>query len=509
MKLSRFATAAGSVVLLAVTAACSAGSGTSDGSPTSGAAGSGDTSLTVGLVAEPVSLDFTTKDGAAIPQALLDNVYETLVKVDQSGELKPALATAWKVSADNKTYTFDLVGNAKFTNGTPFTAKDAVFSINRVKSDWTVSLKAAMDVVADAKAVSDTQLQVTLSKPSNNWLYKMSTRIGAMMTETGVADLANKPVGTGPVRLRRVEAGRLDQPQGQPRLLGDQALLPGRHPQVLQGPVGAQQRAADGDDRRHRHRAGAGVAPAVREQRQVRDHRGHDQRRGGPVVQQRQGAVRTTSRSARRSGTPSTTRRCSTPAGRVKAPSSAAWCRRPTRGTRTSPALYPYDLDKAKALVAETGVAAKPLRLRVPSLPYATSCGQVVKSQLEQAGFKVALDTLEFPAVWLTTVFNDADYDMSIVAHVEPRDLPAVFGNPTYYTRYDNKQLQADLAAADAGTPEEQVTLMKQAARELSQDAAADFLFLLPNLMVAEKGITGLPKNAITESFRLSDLSRG
>ena len=50
---------------------------------------------------------------------------------------------------------------------------------------------------------------------------------------------------------------------------------------------------------------------------------------------------------------------------------------------------------------------------------------------------------------------------------------------------------------------------MKKAARELSQDAAADFLFLLPNLMVAEKGITGLPKNAITESFRLSDLSRG
>ncbi len=105
-------------MLLAVTAACSAGSGPSNGTPTSGAAGSGDTSLTVGLVAEPVSLDFTTKDGAAIPQALLDNVYETLVKVDQSGELKPALATAWKVSADNKTYTFDLVDNAKFTNGT-------------------------------------------------------------------------------------------------------------------------------------------------------------------------------------------------------------------------------------------------------------------------------------------------------------------------------------------------------------------------------------------------------
>ena len=53
---------------------------------------------------------------------------------------------------DRKTYTFDLVDNATFTNGRTFTAEDAVFCINRVKKDWTISLKAAMDVVQDAKA---------------------------------------------------------------------------------------------------------------------------------------------------------------------------------------------------------------------------------------------------------------------------------------------------------------------------------------------------------------------
>jgi peptide/nickel transport system substrate-binding protein len=97
---------------------------------------------------------------------------------------------------------------------------------------------------------------------------------------------------------------------------------------------------------------------------------------------------------------------------------------------------------------------------------------------------------------------------MSIVAHVEPRDLPAVFGNPQYYLQYNNTQLQADLAAADGGTTEEQVTTMKKAAAELSQDAPADFLFLIPNLIVADKNITGLPKNAITEGFDLAALSR-
>jgi peptide/nickel transport system substrate-binding protein len=97
---------------------------------------------------------------------------------------------------------------------------------------------------------------------------------------------------------------------------------------------------------------------------------------------------------------------------------------------------------------------------------------------------------------------------MSIIAHVEPRDMPAVFGNPKYYTRYDNKQVQQLFAQADAGTEEQQVADYKEAAKILSQDAAADWLFLLPNLIVADKDITGLPKNAISESFDLSGLAR-
>ena len=121
-----------------------------------------------------------------------------LVKLDQDGKIVPALATSWKVSDDHKTYTFELAPGAKFTNGAAFTADDAVFSINRVKTDWTTSLKAAMDVVTEAKALSPTQLQVTLAAPSNDWLYRMTTHLGAMFSKTGVDDLANKPIGTGP-----------------------------------------------------------------------------------------------------------------------------------------------------------------------------------------------------------------------------------------------------------------------------------------------------------------------
>jgi peptide/nickel transport system substrate-binding protein len=105
-------------------------------------------------------------------------------------------------------------------------------------------------------------------------------------------------------------------------------------------------------------------------------------------------------------------------------------------------------------------------------------------------------------------VFTDADYDMSIIAHVEPRDMGAVFGDPKYYTRYGKPEFRDLLAKADAGTEDEQVQYMQQAAAMLSDDAAADWLFLLPNLIVAEPDVTGLPENAISESFDVTDLGR-
>ena len=89
--------------------------------------------------------------------------------------------------------------------------------------------------------------------------------------------------------------------------------------------------------------------------------------------------------------------------------------------------VAPYDVAKAKSLLEQAKTPNPAIRLRIPTAPYATSCGQGVKSQLEEAGFTVAMDQMDFPS-WLTTVLKNSDYDASIVAHVEPRDLRTVYG---------------------------------------------------------------------------------
>jgi peptide/nickel transport system substrate-binding protein len=504
MRLTRTAAVAIAATAAMIMASCSAGSTTSgqSGDKTSAQ----DTSLTIGLVAEPASLDFTKTDGAAIPQLLLDNVYDGLVKLDNTGKIVPDLATAWTVSDDRMTYTFDLVAGAKFTNGAPFTADDAVFSINRVKTDWTISLKAGMDVVKEAKAVSPTKLQVTLSRPSNSWLYKMTTRIGAMFSKTGVDALATAPVGTGPYAFsdwKRGDSITLTRNDG---FFGDKPFFKNVTFKYFKDPTALNNALLTGS---------INVIGTVQAPESLAQFTGNGKYQ--VIEGTTNGEVVLSFNNSKAPLNDPKVRQAVRYAIDHKALLDTCWAGRGKLiGSMVPPTdpwyedltgMYPHDVAKAKALLADAGKSGTRLRLRLPTLPYATSCGQVVKSQLEQAGLKVDIDQLEFPAAWLTTVFKNADYDMSIVAHVEPRDMGAVF-NPTYYTRYDDPTFAKLIAEADEGTEQQQVELMQKAARRLSENAAADWLFLLPNLIVADKDITGLPVNAISESFDVTGLAR-
>ncbi|AXH96313.1 ABC transporter substrate-binding protein [Ornithinimicrobium avium] len=508
----------------ALLAGCSAGSGTStrtssgstDEAPSTGPVtaappeGAGDETVRVGLVAEPASLDFSTADGAAIPQLMLDNVYETLVTVDvDSGEIVGALASDWEVSDDRLTYTFTLQDGVTFTSGADFTAEDAKFSIERVKSDaWTPSLKSQMDVVDTVEAPDDTTLVVTLARPSNNFLYALTTRVGAMYDTDGVGNLAEEPVGTGPYTFVSWDRGSKITLERNEDYHGDEPYFKTVEMHYFKD-ANALNNAMLTD--------AIDIVSTVQAPESLSEFEGGDyqivegttngevvlsmnQQEGNPLADKKL-------RQAIRYGIDHQALMDTCWAGRGTLIGSMVPPTDPWYEDRTGD--YPFDPDKAEELIAEAGAEGQELRLRIPTLPYAVSCGTVVESMLEDVGLDVTIDELEFPSAWLETVYTNKDYDMSIVAHVEPRDMANVFGNPDYYTTYGTPQIQKLFEEADSGTEAEQVEKMKEAAKVISEDAAADFLFLLPNLMVADPDITGLPQNAIKESFPLAALARG
>lgn len=211
-ELSRRQVLAGSsgVMALLALAACRRNSPESGNGGASGEGGSprrGGT-LRVGALGKSSAL---TKD----PHDLLNNnsdfllmslVYDALtVPPAKSGDaaVAPRLATSWKVAEDAKTWTFELAKDAKFHDGSPVTAEDVVWSLQRIITDKKAAFK--VPVPADAiTAVDAHTVRLVADAPSSQ--LPLFLRLVTFTMKKGTTDLAAFN-GSGPYRLDSYNGG--------------------------------------------------------------------------------------------------------------------------------------------------------------------------------------------------------------------------------------------------------------------------------------------------------------
>jgi len=97
--------------------------------------------------------------------ALLRQMYETLVERHDDGTLIPMLATEWKMLDDPRVWEFKLRRNVRFHDGTPFTARDVVFSINRARGQYS-DIKSRLASVEEVRVVDDHTLHIQTKGPN-------------------------------------------------------------------------------------------------------------------------------------------------------------------------------------------------------------------------------------------------------------------------------------------------------------------------------------------------------
>jgi len=115
-----------------------------------------ETVLRRGNAAEPETLDPHRATG--LPEAMIFyDLYEGLVVRNAEGRPEPGLAERWTVSPDGKTYTFHLRDDARWSDGTPVTAEDVVWSFRRIVDPAGSRGPNAhyLWVVENAKAISE------------------------------------------------------------------------------------------------------------------------------------------------------------------------------------------------------------------------------------------------------------------------------------------------------------------------------------------------------------------
>lgn len=129
--------------------------------------------------------------------ALVSNLCDSLLSLDEDGTIIPGLATVEMTTATRAVFT--IRGNPTFWDGTPLTSDDIVYSMN-LAAGPTSYLAPSYARVTSITAVSDTEVAVEFSQPDAGFLPTMAGVGGAIM-QRAFTEQAGEAVGTPSVGL--------------------------------------------------------------------------------------------------------------------------------------------------------------------------------------------------------------------------------------------------------------------------------------------------------------------
>jgi peptide/nickel transport system substrate-binding protein len=133
-------------------------------------------------------------------------IHESLVMKGPDGKLAPALAKSWQFSKDGLSVKFNLNEKAKFHDGTPVTANDVKFSIERALKPELKYVKAGTmkEYMEKVEVTGNQQVTVFFKSPYPALLEWCAQHLDvipkAYVEKVGDAEFAKKPIGAGPFR---------------------------------------------------------------------------------------------------------------------------------------------------------------------------------------------------------------------------------------------------------------------------------------------------------------------
>ena len=449
-------------------------------------------SVVLGMVLEPApGLDPTTAPAAAIGEIVHYNILEGLTKINVDGTVTPLLADSWQATPDGKTYTFKLKKGIQFQDGEPFDAAAVKFSFERAKAEGSTNKakKAVFDNISSIATPDAHTVILVLNNADGTIPFRLGENTAVILSPKSAATTATKPVGTGPyvfdswqkgsaitlskwpgyrnpaaIKISKVTFRFINDPAAQTAALlaGDIDGMPRFNRDARQFQADKRFTVEIGDT------AGKGILAINNKKPPLND------------VRVRRALMHAIDRKAFIDGAIDGLGK---PIGSHFAPTDAGYV--------DLTKVYPYDPEKAKALLKEAGVATPlNLTLTLPPPQYARKGGEIVAAQLAKVGVVAKIENVEW-AQWLSGPFK-GNFDLTIINHVEPLDY-AQYGNTGYYWGYDSPAFRDLLAKhAAAGSVRERSEAWAALQKKLAEDAVNAYIFNPAQVAVSKRGLKGL-----------------
>ncbi len=463
--------------------------------------------LTVALQLEPPHLDPTSAAAGAIDSVVYSNIFEGLTRFMGDGSIVPGLAESWEISEDGLSYTFRLREGVTFHDGTAMDAEDVKFSLDRARAEDSVNAqKALFEAISEVEVVDPLTVKLTLSEANGLLLFNLAWGDAVIVAPESIADIKTNPVGTGAFKFvdwvqgDRIEIARNPDYWGTPAVLDTATFKFISDPTAAFAAVMAEDvdvfSAFPAPENLPQFEADPRFQVLVGSTEGETILATNNKQPPFDDIRVRQALAHAIDRQSIIDGAMFG---LGIPIGTHFAPHHPAYVDLTGKSG--------YDPDKARALLAEAGLAdGFETTLHLPPPSYARRGGEIVAAQLAEVGIKAEIINVEW-AQWLESVFRGKNFGLTIVSHTEPMDI-GIYARPDYYFQYDNKAFQDVMAELNRTTDEARRTeLLQQAQTIIADDYVNGYLFELAFPTVAKVGVQGLWLNAPTQATDLTAVS--
>lgn len=423
--------------------------------------------LIVGISSDISTLDPQMSTLDVFRHTIRSTVFEALVFINpETLTADPMLADSWEVSEDGLTVTFKLKDGVTWHNGAPFTAADVAFSIKRVLDpDVGSPFAPQLAGIKSVETPDDHTVVLTLANTVPGILANLA--VIQIVNEATIEAITTAPVGTGPFKFAnwapgdhiRVEA--YPEHRNPPKLGAiEWRIIPDSQARLAGLQDGSLQMVAlvEGKDVVQAQAAGIEVIQtkpyilyenfninttrAPFDDKRVRQALAHAFDREGYAKTVWFGFARPTINPV-------------PPEMATYLPDSAG--------------RYPYDPDKAAALLAEAGFTKdKPLKMEILTIQgfdTLKAMALLLQDTLNRLGHDVTVRELEV-TVWVDRILTNPDFDITTDNfNTGPEDPASMFNSPNLAPASNvnkwNPEGYADLVARAAAEidPEKQIAL--------------------------------------------------
>ncbi|ODT71770.1 MAG: ABC transporter substrate-binding protein [Pelagibacterium sp. SCN 63-23] len=464
-----------------------------------------DATIRIGSLYEPQNLDNTAGAGQGINEAFNGNVYEALFQLTDAGTVEPRLVESYETSEDGLTYTFTLKDGVSFHSGDPLTAADVKYSIERVTAEQSrSSRKNSLSTIASIETPDERTVVITLSRRSISLPYNLSY---VWVVNDAAGDITATADGTGPYTLAEWRRGsalaleRNDNYWGEAAANGEVIYTYFTDATALNNAL---------------------LTNAVDIITSVQSPDSLAQFTGNPAFTVTEGASTTKELLAYNDRV--------APFDNVQVRKALARATDKARllnsiwgdyGTLIGSFVPPtdpwyvdltgvdaYDVESAKALLAEAGYPdGFEFTLDTPDYDPHPIVAQFLQAEYAKIGVTVNINIITSNE-WYTKIYQEQNFEATLQEHVNHRDI-VFYGNPDFYWGYNNPEVVELIADAEAAaSEEEQVEKLTEANTIIAEDAASNWLYLYPQIVVSAANVTGYPINGLNAQFFAYDIEK-